>query len=134
IIILTISLFIPATPFFQKISNQPFFQEHMFWLFAAFFLSIVTTMASAIFMVFSRIHYIPIVTVWLLSAAAYVAVFLNFSFDASVFLEWIRKNRNEILAVLVITILAAGFRLYRLGEIPRILDGDEGRIGILAQE
>src|SRR5688500_1735252 len=47
IIILTISLFIPASPFFQKLSNQPFFQERMFWLFAAFFLSIVTTMATA---------------------------------------------------------------------------------------
>jgi hypothetical protein len=134
IVILTISLFIPATPFFQKLSNQPFFQERIFWLFAAFFLAIVTTMATANFMLFTRINYIPIVTVWLLSAAAYVAVFLNFSLDASVFLEWIRKNRNEILAVLVITILAACFRLYRLGEIPRILDGDEGRIGILAQQ
>lgn len=134
IVILAISLFIPATPFFQKLSNRPFFQERIFWLIAAFSLSLVATIATAKFMVFTRINYIPIVTVWLLSAAAYVYAFLNFSFDISVFLDWIRKNRNEILAVLAITILAAGFRLYRLGEIPRILDGDEGRIGILAQQ
>src|SRR5687768_4165370 len=86
-VILTISLFIPATPFFHKLSNQPFFQEPIFWLFAAFFLSIVTAMATANFMVFTRINYIPIVTVWLLGAAAYVSVFLNFSLDLSVFLE-----------------------------------------------
>src|SRR5215207_1861859 len=68
IVILIISLFIPTTPFFQKLSNQFFFQERMFWMFVAFFLSLAATIATANFMVFTRINYIPIVTVWLLGA------------------------------------------------------------------
>jgi hypothetical protein len=134
IVILTLSLFIPAMPFFQKLSNLFIFQDRVFWVFAAFFLSLVATIATANFMLLTRINYIPIVTVWLLSAGAYVYAFFNFSFDTSTLLEWMRKNRNEILGVIAITIIAAIFRLYRLGEIPRILDGDEGLIGIVAQQ
>lgn len=134
IVFLTTGLFIPRTPFFQKLSNRLFLKERVFWIFAAFFLSFTATIAMANFMVFARINYIPIATVWLLGAGAYVYAFLNVSVETSAFLDWVRKNRTEILAVIAVTIIAAIFRFYQLGEIPRIIDGDEGRIGILAQK
>ena len=54
-------------------------------------------------------------------------------FNTKVLFEWIKTNRIEIISVVVVTLFAAGVRFYHLGAIPRVLDGDEGRIGFVAQ-
>ncbi len=133
VVVLALSYFIRPTLFFQKLSARLVFQERVFWVLAAFLMSVLVTMATANLMLFARINYIPVITIWLLSAWAYVYVFFNVSINANIFFEWVKKNRNEILSVLAVTLLAAGFRFYRLGGIPRILDGDEGLIGLAAQ-
>lgn len=119
--------------FLQKISTWFIFQEKVFWILVSFLLSLLAAGATINFMLFTRVNYIPVITIWLLSAAAYVFAFFNTPLDAGVVLEWIKKNRNEIFLVAVVTLFAAWLRLYRLGEIPRILDGDEGLIGLAAQ-
>lgn len=133
VVILVASQLIPSTRFVQKVSTWPVFQERFFWVMAAFLLSILAAGATASDELFTRINYIPVVTIWLFSAGAYVGAFFNIPIDAGTALEWIRKNRNEILSVAIITLFAAAVRFYKLGEIPRILDGDEGRIGYFAQ-
>jgi len=133
VVILIASQLIHPTLFFQKLSAWIIFQERVFWILVALLLSVLATGATANFMLFTRVNYIPIVTIWLLSAAAYVYAFFNVSLNASVLLEWIKKNRIEILSVAIVALFAAIFRFYRLGEVPRILDGDEGRIGLVAQ-
>jgi hypothetical protein len=134
IVMLVLSLLIPSTTFFQKIAAWSIFRERVFWVLAAFLLSVIATVATANYMVSTRMNYIPVMTIWLLSAVAYLYAFFNGAIHVPGFLAWVGKNRNEILSVAVVTCLAAILRFYRLGEIPRILDGDEGRIGLLAQQ
>ena len=133
VLILALSQLIRPTLFLQKMSAWFIFQERMFWVLAAFLMSVLVTVATANLMLFARINYIPVVTIWLFSAWAYVYTFFDVSIKLNAFLDWLKKNRNEILAVAAITLLAAAFRFYRLGGIPRILDGDEGLIGLAAQ-
>ncbi|MBI3150517.1 MAG: glycosyltransferase family 39 protein [Chloroflexi bacterium] len=133
VVILVASQVIPPTPFFQKLSSRFIFQERVFWVLAAILLSVLTTIATANFILFTRVNYIPVVTVWLLSAGAYVYAFFNVSFNGKALLEWMRTNRIEILSVLLVTLAAAVVRFYQLGDLPRVLDGDEGRIGFIAQ-
>ena len=133
VLVLALGLFIRPTAFFQRISDWFVFQERTFWVLAAFLMSALVTMATANLMLFARINYIPVLTIWLLSAWAYIYAFSNFSISGSAIFDWFKKNRNELLAVLAVTLLAAGLRFYRLGGIPRILDGDEGLIGLAAQ-
>jgi len=132
--ILILSYLVRPTPFLQKISKFFIFQEQAFWVLAAFLLSVLATVATANFALFTRLNYIPVVTVWLLSAGVYFYAFFNIPISLDNMLNWIKRNRSEIILIALVTLFAATLRLYRLGEIPRILDGDEGRIGLFAQE
>lgn len=133
VIILLTSQLIRPTPFFLKLSTSFLFQERIFWLFVAFLLSALATRSTASFLLFARANYIPVVTIWLLSAWAYFYAFFDRSVDLSSISKWIKNNRYEIILVFIITLFAAVLRLYQLGDIPRVLDGDEGRIGFVAQ-
>jgi 4-amino-4-deoxy-L-arabinose transferase-like glycosyltransferase len=44
--------------------------------------------------------------------------------------DWLAAHRTEVAAVAMITLAAAGLRLWQLGSLPYILSGDEGSIGI----
>ena len=132
VVIVISSQLIRPTLFFQRLSSRFFFQERMFWVMAAFLLSVLATVATTNSELFIQLNYIPVVTIWLLGVGAYIHAFFITALDAKAVLAWLRKNRAEILSVAVVILIAAAFRLYRLGEIPRVLDGDEGRIGFIA--
>jgi 4-amino-4-deoxy-L-arabinose transferase-like glycosyltransferase len=133
VVILITSQLIRPTLFFQKLSARPFFQERVFWIMVAFLLSILAAGATANFMLYTRTNYIPVIMIWVLSAFAYFYAFFNAPFDAVAALDWVKRNRVELLSVAIVALIAAALRFYRLGEIPRVLDGDEGRIGFIAQ-
>lgn len=133
VIFFIFSQLIRPTVFFQRLSSWYIFQDKPFWLLTAFLLSVLSAGATANFMLFTRINYIPVVTIWLLAAGAYVYAFFSVSFDLKSVLEWMRANRVEILSVAAVTLIAAALRFYRLGDLPRVLDGDEARIGFIAQ-
>lgn len=133
LVILIGSQSIRQTPFLQKLSTKYFFSGRVFWILAAVLLSLLAAGASTFFMAYTRVNYIPVVTVWLLSAACYLYAFANFSFNAQLVWDWLKNNRVEILSVVVVMAFAAAVRFYRLGEIPRVLDGDEGSVGLFAQ-
>lgn len=80
-------------------------------------------------------NYIPVVTVWLLGAVCYVYAFFqsNSANNFRVFQDWFRKNKTEIFLVLLITLAGFVVRFYKLGDLPRVLDGDEGAVGLTAQ-
>lgn len=133
--VLVVSQMIPPSPFWQKVSLWPVFKEQVFWIFAGVLFSALATMATTFFMVFARVNYIPVITVWLMGAACYVYAF-RLSMPAVDFLAvkgWFNDHRNEVFAVILITLLAFVIRFYRLGEVPRVLDGDEGAVGLAAQ-
>ena len=133
VITLILSQFIRPTPFFQKLSARLIFQDKAFWMLAGFLFSALAAGAMINFMTFTRVNYIPVVTIWLLGAGAYMYAFFDVPFDSNNLLEWLKKNRNEILLVVGLILLAAFIRFYQLGVVPRVLDGDEGSVGLNAR-
>ena len=133
VVVLVLSQLIRSTPLFQKMSGWFVFTEKFFWAMAGLLFSALAAGAMKNFMLFTRINYIPVVTVWLLGAGAYVYAFFDLPFNSKALHEWWRKNRNEILFLTLIILFAAAVRFYQLGMIPRVLDGDEGSVGLNAQ-
>lgn len=73
------------------------------------------------------IDYTPVVLIWLSGAITYVCGFaIGRTF---VVRAWLHDNRQELLIVALITLGAALLRFINLGELPRVINGDEGRIG-----
>lgn len=135
VLILVLSQLIPDTVFWQKLSERAIFGDKVFWVFVAVLLSVVAVSAVGAFRIFRRINYIPIVTIWLLGGLCYVYAFTNSknAVDAKKIIEWIKSHRHEIIYVLSIMLLAAAIRFYQLGDVPRVLDGDEGNVGNFAR-
>lgn len=135
VLILVFSQLIPANAFWQKRAQSVIFQDRVFWIFVAVLLAIVTASAVVAFMTFRRINYIPVVTIWILSGVCYVYAFIysNSMFDFKKTLALLKTHRYEILSVLFVMMLAAAIRFYELGNIPRVLDGDEGSVGNFAR-
>ncbi len=134
VLIIISSQLITPKPFWLKVSLHPLFSERVFWIFAAILFSVLAAGATVLFSLYTRVNYIPVLTVWLLGAMSFVYAFLHTStnIQPGTVVDWFRTNRNELLLVLVVTALAAAIRLYRLGDLPRVLDGDEGNIGTYA--
>ncbi|MBL8090422.1 MAG: glycosyltransferase family 39 protein [Anaerolineales bacterium] len=133
VIVMILSQFIPSNAFWIKLSSRPVFRDRVFWIFVASLLAIVTVVALNAFMIFRRLNFIPLVTIWLLGGACYVYAFVNFNLDFVKVKEWLKTHRNEVLTVLFVIILAAIPRFYLLGQLPRVLDGDEGSVGNFAR-
>lgn len=102
------------------------------WLLSAIFLELVTIYMAAVFANRALFIFIPVVVFWLLGAGAYLMIFappVSLRFPGR---EWWRAHRLEGLLLLLIFVLGVGLRFYKLGELPRIINGDEARIGLLA--
>jgi 4-amino-4-deoxy-L-arabinose transferase-like glycosyltransferase len=95
--------------------------------------SLVALVSSVNFEKSVRSVYIPISTLWLISAFFFIAAFSPVKYSLNVFLDFLKKHRDEIIAVSLITILALILRVYKLGEIPFVVNGDEGWIGMVTQ-
>ena len=134
VILIIVSQLIPPTPFWERISGGFVFGEKIFWVVAAVLLSGLATGATAVFMSYTRVNYIPVMTVWLLGAVCYLAAFAGrtINLQPETLKAWFVKYRTEIISVLVLMVFAAVVRIYRLGDIPRVLDGDEGLVGMSA--
>lgn len=100
---------------------------------AALVLSLFAALAMMFFYRSGSFNYIPVITLWLASGACYVAAFVDAPFTFEEIREWLKAHRNEFLLVAGLTLCAAFFRFYQLGQLPRVLDGDEGRLGQAAQ-
>lgn len=103
------------------------------WISAAVLLSGLTMLASLLFLRNNRYNYIPVVTLWLASGLCYLTALGKTAFSNFPWKAWLREHRSELLAVAAVTLLAAVFRFIDLGQIPRVVDGDEGRLGLAAQ-
>ncbi|MFZ5822569.1 MAG: glycosyltransferase family 39 protein [Chloroflexota bacterium] len=100
---------------------------------AAATLSLSAALAMMYFYRSSSFNYIPVITLWLASGICYVAAFAEAPFTPEAIREWIKAHRNELLLLAGLTLVAAFLRFYELGNLPRVLDGDEGRLGEAAQ-
>ena len=98
------------------------------WLTAAIILSGLTTAASIALEKFGQNNYLPVMFLWFASGGCYLAALMVHQpvrFERA----WFGAHRRELVAVALVTVLAAVLRFYALGDTPRIIDGDEGLLG-----
>lgn len=104
-----------------------------FWIIAAILLSILATVSMVAFSRENRVNYLPVATFWLSAGICYLVAFAENTLSQFRPWEWIKAHRNELLAIGAVTLLGVALRFYKLGQIPLIINGDEGRMGIAAQ-
>ena len=102
------------------------------WVMASLVLSLLAMMAMLLFEKAKLTNYIPVVTIWFFAAMCYVGGFVKDQFSFPKLREWLQLHRNELIGIGLVTLFAAVLRFYKLGEIPRVVNGDEGRAGMAA--
>ncbi|MBN2083875.1 MAG: glycosyltransferase family 39 protein [Anaerolineales bacterium] len=102
------------------------------WIVTGVVLSILATVMMLAFLQFDRQNYIPVITMWFGAAVCYLTAFAGVLPARADLSSWWRMHWKECLAVGLITLLAAALRFYKLGEIPRTINGDEGWLGNIA--
>jgi 4-amino-4-deoxy-L-arabinose transferase-like glycosyltransferase len=110
----------------------PRFSRRGIWIAAAVVLSILATVMMLVFLQFDRQNYIPVMTMWFGAAACYLTAFAGRVPSRADLGAWARAHWKECLVVGLITLFAAVLRFYKLGEIPRTINGDEGWLGNIA--
>lgn len=112
----------------RGIARVPF-SSSAFLIGAAIVLSLLTTALSIAFEQFGRQNYTPVIILWAASAVFYVAAFAvsrTWSWD---WRAWFQQYRTELIALALVVLVAGILRFYQLGALPRVIDGDEGRLG-----
>lgn len=127
------SLVLRPAPGIQALSNRLPHSRSLGWICGAAVTSLFASFALAVFENSAPANYIPITSLWLLSAFCYLAAFSGGIFLRGSVKEWLLRHWTEILAVALVTIVGGIIRFQLLGSIPRVMDGDEGRMGIAAQ-
>ncbi|MCC6569280.1 MAG: glycosyltransferase family 39 protein [Anaerolineales bacterium] len=128
-VLFLIGLTVRPTALLQKLSDHALLRDGAFWHLFAITLSVLAAYGATL----PQRNYIPVMSIWLMGAIGYLFVFADGGVSFETLKEKIRKNHTEILLVLVIVIVAVTVRFYNLGQVPRVLDGDEGLVGLAAQ-
>lgn len=128
-ILFLVGLTLQPTGFLQKISTHPLFRDQVFWRLFAITLSALAAYGATL----SQRNYLPIMSIWVMGVIGYLFGFANGGVSVGTIKEKIRENRIEILLALAVTAVAVAARFYNLGQVPRVLDGDEGLVGLAAQ-
>jgi len=115
--------------YFSKFSNI----GSSIWILFSIFLSVLAAVASYLFEKDTLSNYIPVISIWLLAAVFYLAALIPVGVLQHNWREWFLSHKHELLILGAIFLLATAFRFYKLGDYPRVIDGDEGRIGLFAQ-
>lgn len=96
-------------------------------LFAGIVLMLFAAVLTAVYEERDLVDYTPVVVIWLSGVLTYLfALATGRTFAVR---SWLQENRREILIVVLITLAAAALRFIQLGQLPRVINGDEGRIG-----
>jgi 4-amino-4-deoxy-L-arabinose transferase-like glycosyltransferase len=120
-------------PFIKKVLVRFSKMRAAPWIIVSILLSVVATSAMLHLEKNSIINFIPITIVWLLGGIFYFFAFKPKEVTLVVLKDWLITHHRELLLVAGITLLAATLRFYKLGKIPLIIDGDEGRLAAAAQ-
>ena len=128
-VLFLIGLTVRPTALLQKLSDHALLRDGAFWHLFAITLSVLAAYGATL----PQRNYIPVMSIWFMGAIGYLFVFADGGVSLETLKEKIRKNHTEILLVLVIVIVAVTVRFYNLGQVPRVLDGDEGLVGLAAQ-
>jgi 4-amino-4-deoxy-L-arabinose transferase-like glycosyltransferase len=119
--------------FLQLIFSKVQFTESTPWVVVAIMLSLLATVSTVLFQKVGNLNYLPVISLWLSGAICYVAAFSKDIFSNLRWKSWLKTNRNEIIAIGVVALVGILVRFYHLGSIPRVINGDEGRLGLAAE-
>jgi 4-amino-4-deoxy-L-arabinose transferase-like glycosyltransferase len=101
-------------------------------IMAGFLFGGLATVGMILLAQYGRTNYIPVVTLWFAGALVYTSAFLPHHIVLPDLRAWLRSHWKELLAVGLVTLLAAALRFYMLGDKPQVINGDEGWLGIVA--
>jgi hypothetical protein len=73
------------------------------------------------------------VAIWLFGAFCFLMAFIPQQMSSFDWKTWFVAHKTELILFGLIFLLAAAERFYKLGQLPRVIDGDEGLIGMFAQ-
>lgn len=118
--------------FLQKLAGALPFSGASPWVVTALAFSLLAVMAMLLFEKAKLTNYIPVLVIWFFAAICYFIGFAKGHISFSQWREWFKLHRYELLAVALVTLLAIVLRFYKLGDLPRVVNGDEGRAGVAA--
>ena len=95
--------------------------------------SLVTIFAMVLFDLYGRFSYIPVLSIWCISALFYIFSFPLPKISRESISNGLKDHRVELILLAGVLVVGAFVRFYRLGDIPRVINGDEGSFGLLAQ-
>ena len=102
------------------------------WVVLSVVLSSLAVLMMVLFERGGRTNFIPVLTFWLFAMLCYVSGFFHKLPSILQVWEWLKQRRYEILGIGLITLFAFALRFYMLGQIPSVVNGDEGRVGLTA--
>ncbi len=103
------------------------------WIVSALFLSGLTIMAVDLFQSHGIMDYLPVICTWFASGIIFILAFRDKSVSGFDFGKWFKDHKVEVLLVGGAILLAAFLQFYKLGLLPKVIDGDEGSLGIAAE-
>lgn len=118
--------------FLQSLSAKLQFPGASPWVITSLVFSLLAVTEMLLFEKAKLTNYIPVVAVWFFAGTCYFVGFIRDQVFFSQWPAWFKKHRYELLGIVLVTILAIALRFYKLGELPRVVNGDEGRAGIAA--
>lgn len=129
-----IAQFLQPIPILQRIMARFAQNPPTGWVLFALLLTILAAIASYLFEKYALNNFIPVVSFWLLGALCYILAFVSDKTFQRDWKRWFLECRWELFWLGLISILGLALRFYKLGELPRIIDGDAALIGLFAQE
>jgi hypothetical protein len=103
------------------------------WILFSILLSVLAAITMLAFQKGGRENYIPVITFWLAAGMSYLAVFKPGFLSVKKWKGLFTGNKRELALLGLVIVLGAAVRFYKLGQAPAVLNGDEGRMGIMAQ-
>lgn len=113
----------------EVLASHWFFSYSVVMVGAAIVFAILAIVVGIAWLQLDRTNYLLALVFWLGSALTYLAAFARNGAQWQDWRAWLRAHRAELIGIALITLGAAAIRFYQLGTIPRVIDGDEGRMG-----
>jgi hypothetical protein len=132
-VLLIISLFIKLEYRFQRVLTRLKISETGFGVLVSCMLCFLTIVSFVLFQTNGKTNYLSVTLLWFTSGIAFIVAFRDQGFENPDIKKWIMEHKSELLLVTLAAGLGFILRFYKLGEVPRVIDGDEGLMGLFAQ-
>jgi len=133
ILMLLSSFFIKTSPAIEARLARFSISQRVFDIIISLILCGLTLFSLVLFRNYNVANFSPVTFIWLASGFMYLLAFNETQPSEFDLRTWFKKYQVELILLGLAITIGAALRLYQLGYIPRIIDGDEGLIGLNAQ-